>query len=209
MLQTFWKCLKKFDEFCWDFQSQKLESKWKKASGAKVWQSCRSRKMLQDEYLFEKKPIQKKTRLLKCGNFTRNAGKDTVPSLSPIFQANTVKYSNFRELVLFCIEADFCDQGLILWHFLAFSEIYKIITPLHRSKFNISAKPRTTFDISGILIEFLQNIRTFQHFSSRILIKFCWNFAEYSRKFSKYQNVFKILRKFLNWDSIFTEFWSD
>ena len=56
-----------------------------------------------------------------------------------IFQRNV---SNFRGLVLFCIEADFCNQILIL---LAFFDIYKICTPSHRSEVEILAKIRQTF----------------------------------------------------------------
>ena len=94
-----------------------------------------------------------------------------------IFQRNL---SNFRGLVLFCIEADFCNQILI---FLAFCEIYKICTPSHRSKLKIFAKIRQTF--FAFLLEFLQKSLFFDNFH-RILHRFWWfffrNFAEHSRK---------------------------
>ena len=68
-----------------------------------------------------------------------------------IFQRNL---SNFKGLVLFCIEADFCNQILILSHFVAFFEIYKICTPSHRSILKIFAKFRQTF--FAFLLGFLQ-----------------------------------------------------
>ena len=58
-----------------------------------------------------------------CGDLTQNS--QTSQALKPLIQAlverfDAVKFgtfqrksSNFRELVLFCIEADFCDQILI------------------------------------------------------------------------------------------------
>ena len=49
-----------------------------------------------------------------------------------IFQRNLL---NFRGLVLFSIEAGFCNQILF---FKAFFEVYKIFTPSHRSKFKSS-----------------------------------------------------------------------
>ena len=51
-----------------------------------------------------------------------------------IFQRNL---SNLRGLVLFCIEAEFCNQILIFNHLLACFELYQICNPLHRSNFKI------------------------------------------------------------------------
>ena len=90
-----------------------------------------------------------------------------------IFQRNL---SNFRGLVLFCIEADVCSQILI---FLAFCEIYKICTPSHRSKLKIFAKNRQT--VFAFLYKFLQ-----KSFFSTIFIEFCTDFDDFFRNFAEH-----------------------
>ena len=65
-------------------------------------------------------------------------------------------------------------------HFAAFSEIYKIITLLHRAKPKIAAKNRQTF---SQIFKIFTKIRYF----STIFVEFCTDFDEI---FSEFRRIF-------------------
>ena len=63
-------------------------------------------------------------------------------------------------------------------HFAAFSEIYKIITLLHRAKPKIAAKNRQTFS------QIFKHFAKFHYFST-IFVEFCTDFDEIFSEFRK------------------------
>ena len=90
------------------------------------------------------------------------------------------KSANFRELVLFCIEADFCNQ--IVDFFSIFQDLQDKQTFAPLPIQNIRKNSSNFFEF---LFEFLQKTMIFRQFSSKIdkfLMIFSLDFAEYSRK---------------------------
>ena len=97
---------RKFDEFLLKFWD------W---SGAKVCKSCRSRKMLKNAYSDAKIGVdtaENEPNSLTLGELSLIFSFPFY-TLSPEYQI----IANFSELVLLCIEADFCTQIRIFQHF--------------------------------------------------------------------------------------------
>jgi hypothetical protein len=66
-------------------------------------------------------------------------GKDTIEIMNEV-------PPNYGRLVLGCIDADFCNQKIIIMiHFSAFLEIYTLFIPLHRSVLKMLGKTRQIF----------------------------------------------------------------
>ena len=72
-------------------------------------------------------------------------------------------------------------------HFAAFSEIYKIITLLHRAKPKIAAKNRQTFS------QIFKHFAKFRYFST-IFVEFCTDFDEIFSEFRKISSIFFFFR---------------
>ena len=78
-------------------------------------------------------------------------------------------------------------------HFSAFFEIYKIQTPLHRSKFKILAKFRQVFPIfSEIFVEFCIFLSVSSFFAP-ILMEFSRIFTNFNQKLPKSPEISKML----------------
>ena len=98
-----------------------------------------------------------------------------------LFSDFSAESSNFRGLVLFCIDADFCVQILILQHFSR-STRFAILCTAPNSK--SQQKFDQLFQISA---EISAKITIFQQFSWNfppILMKIYRHFAKYFRKWS-------------------------
>ena len=112
----------------------------------------------------------------KGGEATKNLVERFDTEFNPDFSA---KSPNFRGLVLFCIEADFCTQIRILQHFSRTTR-FAILCTASISKFELNF-----VKIFRIFPKILQKNAIFQRFSSNfapILINISRNFAEYSKK---------------------------
>ena len=123
---------------------------------------------------------------------------------NPDFSA---KSPNFRGLVLFCIEADFCTQIRILQHFSRTTR-FAILCTASISKFELN--------FVKLFRIFAQNFAKNRYFST-FFIEFCTdfdqNFTEFRRIFQKMMSNPKNAefpmdssRFFLNSDRILTEF---
>ena len=107
-----------------------------------------------------------------AGGAERPGGPGLVEKFdTELFSDFSAKSSNFRRLVLSCINADFCVQGLILQRFSKSTRLPHLCTARNSKSSQIFVK------LFHIFAEISAKIAIFQHFSS--------NFAPISMKFSQ------------------------